>query len=434
MDELGGGGVVAHDDEARRDLDAGAPPQLEGAGIVTVEGLQRGFELDGNAQGVERGGLPSALLRHLLADVAPQVAERRHLAARDVVRDRHPGQLHDAALDGVHEREVAHRPREERSFRVAGPAQEERRRGEIDHAPDAELAPHYLQARDPHPRGFLVLLRLGAVVALQGAFLVLLGWLLAVAVVGLVVEHQDVLHAHEVRHHPLEHLARGLAGRDVRAPTLEEGAASLREGEGLAAHEGVVVGDDDLRAVEIAEHVGRHQLAAAVVAVGVVRLEHPQAVADGEARGDHQESAREPPAAGTAHRVDGLPRDEHGHDRGLAGAGRELEREAREAGVRLRVGGGEMVEEAAAFVAEIRRDLGQPDRGLRGFDLTEEGPDIAEAVPLAARARLLQHSARCASSLCGCASASGAGPSRASPATGRGPESTATRRPGAAAR
>ena len=165
-----------------------------------------------------------------------------------------------------------------RSFRVAGPAQKERSRGQIDHAPDTELAPHCLQARDPHSCSFLVLLRLGAVVALQGAFLVLLGRLLAVAVVGLVVKHQDVLHAHEVRHHPLEHLARGLAGRDVRTPALEEGAASLRDGEGLALHEGVVVGDDDLRAVEVAEHVGRHQLAALVVAVRVVRLEHPQAV------------------------------------------------------------------------------------------------------------------------------------------------------------
>lgn len=93
--------------------------------------------------------------------------------------------------------------------------------------------------------------------------------------------------------------------------------------------------------------------------------------------------------SGTAHRVDGLPRDEHGHDRGLAGPGREFECKAVETGVRLRVGGRETVEEAAAFVAETRRDLGQPDRGLRRFDLAEEGPNVAEAMPLAARARLM---------------------------------------------
>ena len=142
-----------------------------------------------------------------------------------------------------------------------------------------------------------------------------------------------------------------------------------------------------LARVQVAEHVGRHQLAALVVAVRVVRLEHPQAVADGETRGDHQESAGEPPTAGTAHRIDGLPRDEHGHDGGLAGTGRELQRQAVEAGVRLLVDGREMVEESAAFVAERRRDLGQPDCGLRRFDLAEEGPGVAEAVPLASRAR-----------------------------------------------
>ena len=154
-------------------------------------------------RGSSEAAFSAALLRHLLPDVVPEVAERGHLAAGNVVRDRHPGKLHDTALDGIHEREVAHRPGEERSFRVAGPAQKERSCGQIDHAPDAELAPHRLQARDPYPGGFLVLLRLGAVVALQGAFLVLLGRLLAVAVVGLVVEYQNVLHAHEARHHPL---------------------------------------------------------------------------------------------------------------------------------------------------------------------------------------------------------------------------------------
>ena len=181
VDQLRCRGVDAHDDEARRDLDAGVLPQLEGAGVVAVERFKRGFELDRDTEGVERSGLSAALLRHLLPDVVPEVAERGHLAAGNVVRDRHPGELHDAALDGVHEREVAHRPGEEGSFRVAGPTQKERSRGQIDHAPDAELAPHCLQARDPYSCGLLVLLRLGSVVAFQRAFLVLLGRLLAVA-------------------------------------------------------------------------------------------------------------------------------------------------------------------------------------------------------------------------------------------------------------
>src|SRR3970040_1240601 len=48
----------------------------------------------------------------------------------------------------------------------------------------------------------------------------------------------------------------------------------------------------------------RHALAALVVAVGVVRLEHPEPVADGEPGGDHQEPARELPAVGASDRVD----------------------------------------------------------------------------------------------------------------------------------
>ena len=65
--------------------------------------------------------------------------------------------------------------------------------------------------------------------------------------------------------------------------------------------------------------VARDQLPAPVVAVRVVRLQHPQPVPDGEAGGDDQEPAGEPPALSPPHRVDGLPRDQHGHHHGLAG-------------------------------------------------------------------------------------------------------------------
>ena len=78
----------------------------------------------------------------------------------------------------------------------------------------------------------------------------------------------------------------------------------------------MVVGDDDLGAVEIAEHIGGDQFAVFVVAVGIVGLEDAEPVADGEAGGDYQESAGEFAAAGTADSVDGLPGDEHGHDGG----------------------------------------------------------------------------------------------------------------------
>ncbi len=64
-----------------------------------------------------------------------------------------------------------------------------------------------------------------------------------------------------------------------------------------------------------------------VVAVRVVRLEHAQAVLDGDAGRDDEEAAGEALALRPADGVDGLPGDEHGHDRGLAGAGGQLEGE-----------------------------------------------------------------------------------------------------------
>ena len=151
----------------------------------------------------------AALLRHVLADVLPEVAEHRHLVAGDVLGHRHARQLDDAALDGVHQREVAHRPGEQRALGVARAAQEERRGRQVDDAGEAELAVDRFQAGDPEAGGLVVLLGLLPVVALQ-VLVVRLLRLLAVAVVRLVVEHEDVLHAHQVGHDALEHLAFGL--------------------------------------------------------------------------------------------------------------------------------------------------------------------------------------------------------------------------------
>ncbi len=78
----------------------------------------------------------------------------------------------------------------------------------------AELAVHGFQAGDPQPGGLVVLLGFLLLVALELLVIVVLG-LFAVAVMGLVVEDQDVLHAHEVGHDALDHLAFGFQG--VRA-------------------------------------------------------------------------------------------------------------------------------------------------------------------------------------------------------------------------
>ena len=120
---------------------------------------------------------------------------------------------------------------------------------------------------------------------------------------------------------------------------------------------------------------------AAVVAVRVVRVQHAQPVTNGEAGGHDEESAAEAPAAGTAHRVDRLPGDDHRHDGGLA---RPRWRASGPAGPApgwprrwpLRGGRG------TSSRRRPRRGATsvEPDQRLDRLDLAEEGPDAAEAV------------------------------------------------------
>ncbi len=164
VDELGGGGVVAHHDEAGRDADGRIAPEVEGFFVVAVEGFEGGLEFDRNAKGVESFGFAPAFFWHFGADVVPEIAELGHVAARDVVGDGNAGEFDDAALDGVHEGEVAHGPGKESAFGVARATEEERGGGEIEDARDAELAFYGFEAGDPEAGGFVVALGFFAVV------------------------------------------------------------------------------------------------------------------------------------------------------------------------------------------------------------------------------------------------------------------------------
>jgi hypothetical protein len=55
-----------------------------------------------------------------------------HIVARDVFRHLDARQLDDAAFDGIHERDVAHRPGEQSAFGVAGATKEIWRRGQVN--------------------------------------------------------------------------------------------------------------------------------------------------------------------------------------------------------------------------------------------------------------------------------------------------------------
>ncbi len=131
INQLGDGGVLTDDDEAWRNGDAALLPKVEGLGVVTVKRLDGGLEQDGQLQGIEVTGLVPSGFRQadfLLFQGLPEISEHGHFIARNVFRHGDTRQLDDAALDGVHQGEVAHGPREQGSFYVAG-ATEEKRRG-----------------------------------------------------------------------------------------------------------------------------------------------------------------------------------------------------------------------------------------------------------------------------------------------------------------
>ncbi|OQB91969.1 MAG: hypothetical protein BWX86_01906 [Verrucomicrobia bacterium ADurb.Bin122] len=100
--------------------------------------------------------------------------------------------------------------------------------------------------------------------------------------VRLVIEHDDVFQAHEVRHDALDHLAfRFERVEVVTAPPLEQRASAGGEFDTLPQLERVEIRDDEFRALEVFQHLLRNQLAMRVVTVGIVWLENAQAVFDG---------------------------------------------------------------------------------------------------------------------------------------------------------
>ena len=123
----------------------------------------------------------------------------------------------------------------------------------------------------------------------------------------------------------------------------------------------------------------RDQIARAVVAVRVVRLQDAQAILDGQAGCDDEETAGEVFAAGPANGVERLPGDQHRHDGRLSGARGELQREPLDLRIRVGIDRLQVVEQPFAR-NQMRRDFGKPDRRFDRLDLTEERPDAAEFV------------------------------------------------------
>ena len=168
VDELRDRGVLADDDEARRHADPGLLPELERLLVVAVERLERGLELRREAERVE---LARPCPRPFFGIFLPMCSQRlRNIGISS------PGMLSATGTRGSLTMPHSIASMSEKSlivhgksvpFDVARAAQEERRRGQVDDARDAELAVDGLEAGDPDARGFLVLLGLLPLVALE---------------------------------------------------------------------------------------------------------------------------------------------------------------------------------------------------------------------------------------------------------------------------
>lgn len=127
--ELRDRGVLADEDETWGHLDALPLPQLECLLIVAVERLQRCLKSRWKLKRIEFLAFAAPFRWHVLANVLPEVPEHRHLVAGNVFRYGHARELDDAALNGIHQREVAHRPREQCAFGITRATKKEGRRG-----------------------------------------------------------------------------------------------------------------------------------------------------------------------------------------------------------------------------------------------------------------------------------------------------------------
>ncbi len=127
----------------------------------------------------------------------------------------------------------------------------------------------------------------------------------------------------------------------------------------------------------VAEHVVWHDLPRAVIAIGMLGIEHLQAIADCDAGGDDQECPGEPIRAGGTNGVERLPGYDHRHHCRFPGARCHLQRKADEFGVCLGVGGLDRSPEMS-MLPPGPGDLSQPNQRLDRLDLAEKRLLIVE--------------------------------------------------------
>ena len=191
---------------------------------------------------------------------------------------------------------------------MARAAQKERRRGDVVDCAEIDLPAQGPDSVDPQPGCLGVLFHLLAALGLDRRLIGLAG-LLLIAVMRLVVENDDILACQQFRADARQHLPFGLFCLRFRPAALQYRAGEFGQSEGLAQLELVVVGNDDARGPDRADHVVRDEAAALVIILRIARQQHAEAVANRDAGADDKKRVRIIPPA--VDRVDRLPGDQH---------------------------------------------------------------------------------------------------------------------------
>ena len=277
-----------------------------------------------------------------------------------VVANDHPRGLDQSGLDGVVQAEVAHDPAEQRLLGTPFARWCERRGGEVVAGQNAARPVDPIQTTDPLGSGLYFFLRNSFDFRLSGN---------APGMVRLVVDHQDVA---RIRH-VAEHVAH--VGLVAPGAALVDAAPSGDSLLGLPI-ERMPVADQNPALQQLVTQRRRYDAECLVVVFRMGRLQNGQTAPDREAGRDHEHVLGKPRVLRIGNLVQHLPRNDHRHDDGLAGAGRHLRAQARE---RSPVGCNLYPDPVG------RRRLNEPDQRLRGLQLAEEklpGGEFLRIIPV----------------------------------------------------
>jgi len=294
-----------------------------------------------------------------VSDVLPQPVILG-IRVADVVGGRDARDLDDAALDGVHQAEVADQPGERGAFDVAAALDVEGRGREVDDEGQAYRFVQLIQPLDPHRRFaqfVAVYVRAIGVFQRHGVW--------APRVVRFVIEdHQPALSS------ALIEVAEAAAGEGFRPfrPLVHHLERFAALGVGRFGQKMVPVRHLDLAALQQGAHLLGDDVKFLVVVAGVVRPQHLQPLLDGQVGADDEEGVGEALVAGHLAPVAEGPRGEHGHDDGLAAAGGHLDAHAREGVVEIDV---------QRFVLQVCQILGR-DLGLEAQIFLAEADFVEE--------------------------------------------------------